>query len=478
MGTALAWLNQQSHCVAFAGLAMETPVRRRRTCKGLGFECEEPVSPSPRALKRRLSDLESFTPTKVRRPGVKEAAPEKLKEAKATSAEVLLDQVSAAETYPLVSRERECAVLDGFLQSSLAQGKGGCLYLSGGPGTGKTSSARGAARVWRAEHPETRVLEINCMENLQPSSIAGLLLRLIEAADSASGASTKPAVTSKSPMPSLVSAALSSLRRLGTSVILVVDEVDQLVRKPSHCTGEHSLDHLCSLPSQQGAPALAVVMIANAVDLLIRACRQQKACQSVLFEPYSAEQLRSIVKAQFQAAGEEGEMAEKALGRSGIELSVRRVAKHSGDCRHIVRLCEDGFAEASRQKEAVVNGEAVKKKVLQSDNDPLAEVKHFPLGHQILMGTLSQSERQDVPFLDLFQRYRAILTRLKQPTASKPQANAALAAMEQRGLLHLRKKRSKCRGNSELVVELVVSRKSLREELCRADPLLRQCFSE
>ena len=76
MGTALAWLNQQSHCVAFAGLAMETPVRRRRTCKGLGFECEEPVSPSPRALKRRLSDLESFTPTKVRRPGVKEAAPE------------------------------------------------------------------------------------------------------------------------------------------------------------------------------------------------------------------------------------------------------------------------------------------------------------------------------------------------------------------------------------------------------------------
>ena len=81
----------------------------------------------------------------------------------------------------------------------------------------------------------------------------------------------------------------------------------------------------------------------------------------------------------------------------------------------------------------MVNGEAVKKKVLQSDNDPLAEVKHFPLGHQILMGTLSQSERQDVPFLDLFQRYRAILTRLKQPTASKPQANAALAAMEQRG---------------------------------------------
>lgn len=52
--------------------------------------------------------------------------------------------------------------------------------------------------------------------------------------------------------------------------------------------------------------------------------RPRKACQSVLFEPYSAEQLRSIVKAQFQAAGEEGEMAEKA----GAHVKIPEV--HSG----------------------------------------------------------------------------------------------------------------------------------------------------
>jgi len=405
---------------------------------------------------------------------------------KATQAEVLLDQgVSAGDSYPLVGREKECDLLDEFLKScfkdgpprSPSQGSRNCLYLSGGPGTGKTSSARGAARAWRAQFPSTRVVEINCMEQLQPSSVAGFYLRLIEVCNSATGSVTRPSVTAKSPMSSLMSAAAASLQQLGSPVILIVDEVDQLVKKPS---SENSLDSLRNLVLQPQAPALAILMIANAVDLLIRACKQgQEKCASLLFEPYSAEQLRSIVKAQFAAAGEEGQLAEKALGRAGIELSIRRVAKHSGDCRHIVRLCEDGFAEAARQKEAAEAGtpEATKKRVLQSDNDPLAEVKHFPAGHQILLGTLSESEKQDVTFTDLFQRYKAMLSRLKQPAASKPQAMAAISAMEQRGLLHLRKRRAVKGGNPDQVIELVVSRKSLQEVLCEASPLLKHCFS-
>lgn len=435
--------------------AMETPVRRQRG-------------------KRRLSDLEPETPIKCPKVSAE------LAEAHQTQAEVLLDQVSR-DSYPLVARDRECDVLDEFLKSCLGEGKRNCLYLSGGPGTGKTSSARGAARAWRAQCPKTRVVEINCMEQLQPSSLAGFYLRLIEVCTDATG-SSRPAVSAKSPLSSLMSVAASSLKKLGSSVILMVDEVDQLVRKPSQCAGENSLDNLCNLVLQPEAPALAIVMIANAVDLLIRACKQQPQgqCASLLFEPYSADQLRAIVKAQFAAAGNEGAQAEKALGRSGIELSIRKVAKHSGDCRHIVRLCEDGFAEATRHKEAAEAGEApdLKKRLPQTDNDPLAEVRHFPTGHQILLGTLSQSERQDVAFTDLFQRYKAMLARLKQPLASKPQVNSAVSALEQRGLVHLRKKRSKGRGTPEQVVELVVSRNSLRDVLCEASPLLKHCFSE
>ena len=440
--------------------------------------CESPLT--RQRAKRRLLDGEPETPVKTRRHDRACAASE-LVAWKATQAEVLLDQgVSVGDSYPLVGRQRECDVLDEFMKSCFSgkPSQASCLYLSGGPGTGKTSSARGAARAWRAQCPKTRVVEINCMEQLQPNSVAGLYLRLIEVCNTAAGEQTQTSVTAKSPMSSLMSAACSSLQCLGGPVILIIDEVDQLVKKAS--TGENSLDHLCNLVLQPGAPPLAILMIANAVDLLIRACKQGQGCESLLFEPYSADQLRSIVKSKFAVAGEEGQLAEKALGRAGIELSIRKVAKHSGDCRHIVRLCEDGFAEASRQKESAEGGQEqdAKKKVLQSDNDPLAEVKHFPIGHQILLGTLSQSEKQDVTFTDLFQRYKAMLSRLKQPAASKMQANAAVSAMEQRGLLHLRKRRASRGANPDHVVELVVSRKSLREVLCEASPLLKHCFSD
>ena len=396
-----------------------------------------------------------------------ERALEKCQKAMATQGELLLDQ--ARETYPLVAREKECGVLDSFLKTCL-EGTSGSLYLSGGPGTGKTSCARGAARVYRHQDGKTRVVEVNCME-LQASSVAGFYLRLIQVCESA-GAISTCLVSAKSPLSSLMTAAASSLQQLGSSVILIIDEVDQLVLKASP---ENSLDNLCSLAGHSEAPQLAILMIANAVDLLVRASKGQSGCASLLFEPYTTHQLRSIVKSQFAAAGPHGQEAEMALGR-GIELSIRRVAAHSGDCRHIVRLCDDGFAEARRQKEAVERGEGVKK-LAQAENDPLAEVKHFALGHQILLGTLSQAERQDVDYLELFARYKAMMGKLKQPAISKPQVNTILSALEQRGLLHLRKKKVKGRGNPELKIELVVSRKSLKDVLCEAGSLLQHCFS-
>ena len=423
---------------------MATPVRRHRGKRGL----EEPETPV-KCQKPRLMTPET---------------PEKCQKARATQGELLLDQ--GRGTYPLVAREKECDVLDSFFKACF-EGTSGSLYLSGGPGTGKTSVARAAARVYRHD-AKTRVVEVNCME-LQASSVVGFYLRLIEVCEAA-GATSSGLVSAKSPLSSLMTAAAAALRQLGSSVILIIDEVDQLVLKPSP---ENSLDHLCSLAGHSQAPGLAIVMIANAVDLLVRASKGQSGCASLLFEPYTTQQLRSIVKSHF-ACAPDGQQAENALGRS-LELSIRRVAAHSGDCRHIVRLCDDGFA-AARQKEALGRGEAPPK-LAQAENDPLAEVKHFALGHQILLGTLSQSERQDVDYLELFARYKAMMSKLKQPAISKPQVNSILSALEQRGLLHLRKKKVKGRGNPELIIELVVSRKSLKDVLCEAGSLLQHCFS-
>jgi len=102
------------------------------------------------------------------------------------------------------------------------------------------------------------------------------------------------------------------LARLGTSVVLIVDEVDQIVKRPAS-RGDAGdvgapLETLFSLPCTSGAPAVALIAIANSVDLLERTAVSVRSFSSkkqdpLLFKPYTADQLLEIVRALIRAAG-------------------------------------------------------------------------------------------------------------------------------------------------------------------------------
>jgi len=407
----------------------------------------------------------------------------------ATEAELL--PMPEEEQYPLLARERECGDVDNFLASCLTSGgRGSCLYLSGRPGTGKTCCAWGSARALRRQKPETRLMVVNCME-LQQCSLPGLLLRIIDACAAAAPSASIQNLTARSPLSAMISAAIKGLCALGGPVVLIIDEVDQLVRRPGqqkgNAAGSETLDQLFSLPVQPGAPALALVAIANAVDLLARSASPaiKGLCRPLLFAPYSADQLRAIAKARFNAKGSQGEVAEKALGRS-FELQVRQTAKASGDCRHVVRMVEDGLVEAMRLEESSASDGSPKPaapKKTTRNYDPLAAVKDLPMEQQVLLCALASGTSDSARFSEVFQRFKAFLKQLRQPleSASKPQVGCALAALEQRGLLSLCKPKGRNSGKNlgtpgpDSVVQLAVLRKSLRSVLGDANPMLQQC---
>jgi len=76
---------------------------------------------------------------------------------------------------------------------------------------------------------------------------------------------------------------------------------------------------------------------------------------------------------------------------------------------------------------------------------------------------------------EIFQRYLACLSELKQTPAPKPQVLSALSSLEQRGILSLQKPRGKGKGRgkgrkgaqgaAEELVVLAVCRDSLKEAL-------------
>jgi len=306
------------------------------------------------------------------------------------------------------------------------------------------------------------------------------------------------------------------LAQLSDRVILVVDEVDQLFRQQGIRTtagSNGSLDILFSLHKLMGAPALAVLAIANAVDLLDRGTTPvtHGLCRMLLFKPYSADQLRSIAKARLAAAGESGAAAEQALGRVALELRVRQVAKRSGDCRPVVYMCEQALFQASLDREEAstraepnpttpwpstdqaseVSPEKLKRRRSDpSTNDPLSAIKQLPLEQQVLLCALVSANGEAVQFLDLCSSFKEMCKKLHQDTslASKQAVNGALSALEQRGLLGLHRlnKRSAGRnrpascppngsGNKN-VVELAVSCAAVRQAVAMANPMLEKCL--
>lgn len=479
--------------------------------------CRRKASPSPDRTCKRLR----FSPELE---NLSEAAPP-------------VDSAAVPARYPMVARERECETLDSFLLRSVAavpsharHAAGGCMYVSGGPGTGKTCSVRAAVAAWRRQNPETIVLFVNCMQLVQRSP-TGLLKRVAELAHARLGTSARCATLPASG-PGLVTAVASRLSQLGTSVVVIADEVDQVLDKRQNhkVGGPDSLETLVSLTQVPGTSAIALIAIANAVDLLERgghAVLSKKRCETLLFQPYSAPQLKSILHARFAEAGEAGTAAAKALGPVITELRVRQVANCSGDCRQVVRLAELALFDIAandvkpreEQAAALVNcastagsagtgdvsvgkpaGEvATPQKPLQvraqqaaKQSDPLASVKQLPMEQQMLLCALAASDGEAIPLTEVNRRYKDLCVKLHQPNnlACKDQVACALAALQERGLLTLRTVRRAAAGkpagrgrllarqgsDSDSIAELAVPCQAVRNSIKAANPLLEKCL--
>lgn len=414
--------------------------------------------------------------------------------------------IHAAPTQPhhLVARERECVELDAFLDrclgSAAGPGSGSCLYVSGGPGTGKTCSVKACVAARRHRQPDTKVVEVNCMDIPQRSP-TGLLRRILQECGCAQATVRT--------VHGLLGAVAEALTQLGCPVVLVVDEVDQLVRRSGGrpiSTGTGSdFDVLLSLPGLPGTPPLAFIAIANAVDLLARSGTTPTptglGCASLLFEPYTAVQLKSIVRARL-AKSDESTEAESALGAVRLELQTRQVAKLSGDCRRLLSFCEDALFETDAARswggsQLRIGSNAVSSSqpelgapaprssptptasCKQTHNDPLKAVQQLPSEQQVVLCALAHLNHEAARVSDICTRYKEFCMKLHQPSnlASKGHVLNALEALEQRGLLEFRKSKGARGRGGDKIIELAVSREAVRESIVRANPLLERCLA-
>ncbi|XP_059678218.1 origin recognition complex subunit 1 [Gavia stellata] len=242
----------------------------------------------------------------------------------------------------LPCREEEFQDIYNFVESKLIDGTGGCMYISGVPGTGKTATVHEVIRCLQqaAENddlPSFQFVEINGMKLTDPHQAYVQILELLTGQKvTATHAAILLAKLFNTPGP----------KRKTT--VLIVDELDLLWTRK-----QNVMYNLFDWPTQKHSK-LIILAIANTMDLPERIMMNRVASRLGLtrmsFQPYTYKQLQQIISSRLNSM--------KAFEEDAIQLVSRKVAALSGDarrcldiCRRATEICE--FASQKRTPEIV-----------------------------------------------------------------------------------------------------------------------------
>lgn len=190
----------------------------------------------------------------------------------------------------LPCREKEFENIYTFLEGKIQDQCGGCMYVSGVPGTGKTATVTGVIRKLQAEVakdelPPFDFLEINGMRLTEPRQAYVQIYKQL----------TGKTVSWEQAHSLLEKRFTTSAPRRVTTVLLV-DELDILCNRR-----QDVVYNLLDWPSKSAA-RLVVVTIANTMDLperlLMGKVTSRLGLTRLTFQPYTHKQLQEIVTAR------------------------------------------------------------------------------------------------------------------------------------------------------------------------------------
>lgn len=232
---------------------------------------------------------------------------------------------------PLVGRQNERGEIHTFIDDHFNAKKGGCLYISGPPGTGKSAMINEIRQNLQSEHAMKNAY-VNCMSVKTAGNVYSSLASELEISDD---------VFACESMKEKLSYVFTEQK--GESMFMVVlDEIDQLL----------SIDNtvLCTLFewSLQRNSRLILVGIANALDLTDRCLPRLKAQnlkpQLLPFLPYTASEIATILTSRCRSLLPTDSAADKNFTpfiiTPAIQLISKKVAAQTGDIRKAFEIAQ------------------------------------------------------------------------------------------------------------------------------------------
>lgn len=276
------------------------------------------------------------------------------------------NSVNEDETRHIVGRKSEREELEAFVSEHLANERGGALYVSGPPGTGKSALINEVAH--HIIVPDTtECAYLNCMSVKTARDVYATLLSELGISDDVFDAGAQD---------TLATALVSKGRN--STYLVVLDEIDALL--------DIDVDVLYNIFQWSLSPSsrLILIGIANALDLTDRFLPGLRARglkpQLLPFLPYSAPDIASILTARLRALLPRQHPAEDSftpfLMPAAIQLISKKVAAQTGDlrkafdlARRAIDLVDSETKNKPHQERAATSHLSPSKSVLGENNN-------------------------------------------------------------------------------------------------------------
>ncbi|CAD7013643.1 origin recognition complex subunit 1 [Ceratitis capitata] len=248
----------------------------------------------------------------------------------------------------LPCREKEFDNIYAFLEGKIQDQCGGCMYVSGVPGTGKTATVTGVIRMLQRQQqadelPSFDFVEINGMRLTEPRQAYVQIYKQLTGK-----------TVSWEQAHSLLEKRFTTPAPRRVTTVLLVDELDILCNRR-----QDVVYNLLDWPTKSAA-RLVVVTIANTMDLperlLMGKVTSRLGLTRLTFQPYTHKQLQEIVTMRLSGS--------EAFKSDAVQLVARKVAAVSGDARRALDICR----RATEIAEAAI---------LPKDSDHVKSTKKF-----------------------------------------------------------------------------------------------------
>lgn len=330
------------------------------------------------------------------------------------------------ESFP--HRETEIDHIVRILSSIMRNSRPSNILIYGKTGTGKTSTTQYVTKMLsEAAGDKVRICFVNCQVHDSPYSI---LTTLVNELSEGKDDQIPPMGW---PLDRIYSELISRINRREGYYLLVLDEIDRLIRK----NGGDSLYVLLKVIDDSIDSRTSLIGItndANILDGLEPRIRSRMNQESILFSPYNASDLRDIISFRLRGVVKDGIVQDSA-----INLCAALGAQEHGDARKALDLMRISIEIAMRENRKSITDKEIYEARDRFEMDVVKEaIKTLPLQSKIVLLSAVVTQELSSKLMitgEIYDNYRNICNELGFMSLTSRRVSDILSELEDFGLL-------------------------------------------